>query len=133
MPMFDPTTRILVVDDSASMRSSLIAQLTELGFKDFIEAGNGFLGWEALEKASPPVGMILSDQNMPECTGFELLKRVRAEAKYNSVPFIMVSTEGEKQMIMDAIKIGASNYITKPVELEALKTKLEKTAERFLK
>ncbi len=133
MPMFDLKTRVLIVDDAASMRMTVKNMLTEIGFSDFTEAGNGFLGFDALEKASPPIGLVFSDQNMPECTGLEFLKKVRADAKYNGVPFIMVTSEGEKQMILDAIKAGASNYVTKPVDLEALKTKLEKTAERFLK
>ena len=133
MPMFDAKTRVLIVDDAASMRVTVRNMLAELGFSDFTEAANGFLGFEALEKASPPIGIVFSDQNMPECTGLEFLKRVRADAKYNGVPFIMVTSEGEKQMILDAIKAGASNYITKPVEMDQLKTKLEKTAERFLK
>jgi two-component system chemotaxis response regulator CheY len=63
----------------------------------------------------------------------EFLKRVRADAKFAKVPFLLVTSEGEKQMIVDAIKAGVSNYVTKPVDSESLKKKLEATAEKMSK
>ena len=133
MPMFDPATRVLIIDDASSMRQTVKIILEGFGLKDITEATNGNNGWELLNLANPPIGLILSDQNMPECTGSELLKRVRADARFNKVPFILVTSEGEKQMIVDAIKAGVSNYITKPVDPETLKKKLEATADKFSK
>lgn len=133
MPMFDPATRVLIIDDASSMRQTVKVILEGFGLKDITEATNGNNGWELLNLANPPIGLILSDQNMPECTGSELLKRVRADARFNKVPFILVTSEGEKQMIVDAIKAGVSNYITKPVDAETLKKKLEATADKFSK
>jgi len=131
MPMFDAKTRVLIADDASSMRLTVKAMLNGFGLNDVTEATNGNNAWELLNAANPPIGLILSDQNMPECTGIEFLKRVRADAKYNTVPFLLVTSEGEKQMIVDAIKAGVSNYVTKPVDAEALKKKLEATAEKF--
>ena len=131
MPMFDAKTRVLIADDASSMRLTVKAMLNGFGLNDVTEATNGNNAWELLNAANPPIGLILSDQNMPECTGIEFLKRVRADAKFNAVPFLLVTSEGEKQMIVDAIKAGVSNYVTKPVDADALKKKLEATAEKF--
>ena len=131
MPMFDSKTRVLIADDASSMRLTVKAMLNNFGLMDVTEATNGNNAWELLNAANPPIGLILSDQNMPECTGMEFLKRVRADAKFNGVPFLLVTSEGEKQMIVDAIKAGVSNYVTKPVDADALKKKLEATADKF--
>jgi two-component system chemotaxis response regulator CheY len=68
---------------------------------------------------------------MPECTGLEFLKRVRADAKFASIPFILVTSESEKQMIVDTIKAGVSNYVTKPLDQEALRKKMAAVAEKL--
>jgi two-component system chemotaxis response regulator CheY len=81
--------------------------------------------------ASPPIQLILSDLNMPECTGMDLLKRVRADAKFAKVPFILVTSEAEKQVIVEAVKLGVSNYVTKPLDAEALRKKLEAVADKL--
>ena len=133
MPMFDAATRVLIADDASSMRLTVKAMLNSFGLNDVTEATNGNNAWELLNSANPPIGLILSDQNMPECTGMEFLKRVRADAKFAKIPFLLVTSEGEKQMIVDAIKAGVSNYVTKPVDADALKKKLEATAEKMAK
>lgn len=133
MPMFDAATRILIADDASSMRLTIKAMLNGFGLNDVTEATNGNNAWELLNAANPPIGLILSDQNMPECTGMEFLKRVRADAKFAKIPFLLVTSEGEKQMIVDAIKAGVSNYVTKPVDAEALKKKLEAVVEKMAK
>jgi len=131
--MFDAATRILIADDASSMRLTIKAMLNGFGLNDVTEATNGNNAWELLNAANPPIGLILSDQNMPECTGMEFLKRVRADAKFAKIPFLLVTSEGEKQMIVDAIKAGVSNYVTKPVDAEALKKKLEAVVEKMAK
>ena len=131
MPMFAPTTRVLIVDDAASMRLAIKGIMNGLGFNDITEATNGNNAWELLNSATPPIQLILSDQNMPECTGMEFLKKVRADEKFKSIPFLMVTSEGEKQMILEAVKAGVSNYVTKPVDADMLKKKLESTADKL--
>jgi two-component system chemotaxis response regulator CheY len=130
--VFEPSTSILVVDDAPAMRAALVGMLTELGYSKFIEATNGNNAFSLLE-SNPAIGLILCDQNMPECTGIEFLKKIRAIDRYKAVPFVMVTSEGEKQMIVDAITAGASNYVTKPVTAEILKKKLEGTYSKLKK
>jgi len=131
MAMFPPSTRVLIADDAPSMRMTVKTILNGLGFTDITEAVNGANGWDLLNQASPPIQLILSDHNMPECTGLDFLKKVRADEKFKAVPFLLVTSEAEKQMIIDAIKAGVSNYVTKPLDAAALKKKLEAVAEKL--
>jgi two-component system chemotaxis response regulator CheY len=128
--MFDPQSNILVVDDAVSMRLTIINILKELGFSNFTEANNGKNAF-ALIEGGGKFDLILSDHNMPECTGLEFLKMVRALDAWKKTPFIMVTSETEKGMIVQAVQLGASNYVTKPVTKDALKAKLEATFARM--
>ena len=128
--MFDPKSKILVVDDAASMRMTVMNVLKELGFSDFKEAPNGKAAF-ALIEGGEKFDLIFSDHNMPECTGLEFLKLVRALEAWKKVPFIMITSETEKSMIVQAVQLGANNYVTKPVTKDALKSKLEATFARM--
>jgi two-component system, chemotaxis family, chemotaxis protein CheY len=128
--MFDPQSKILVVDDAVSMRLTIINILKELGFSNFTEANNGKNAF-ALIEGGGKFDLILSDHNMPECTGLEFLKMVRGLDAWKKTPFIMVTSETEKGMIVQAVQLGASNYVTKPVTKDALKAKLEATFARM--
>ena len=77
--------------------------------------------------------MIVSDWNMPNMTGLELLKTVRADAKYKHLPFVMVTAEAEKENIIEAVKAGVSNYVVKPFTGQTLKEKLEKIEQNMTK
>jgi two-component system chemotaxis response regulator CheY len=123
--MFSPETHILVVDDMMTMRKLVSKTCKEIGFTQFTEAADGALAWEALQNASPPIGLIISDWNMPNSTGLDLLKRVRADSRYKGLPFVLVTAEAEKTQIMEAIKAGVSNYVTKPFTPETIREKLE--------
>jgi two-component system chemotaxis response regulator CheY len=125
--MFDRSTVILVVDDAPAFRTLLIGMLSELGYSNFIEAADGNNAFTRLETAATPVGLILCDQNMPECNGIVFLNKIRAIEKYKRLPFIMITAEGEHQLIIEAINSGASNYVTKPVTAHVLKKKLQST------
>ena len=72
------------------------------------------------------IDLIISDWNMPKMTGIELLKTIRADAKYGRIPVLMVTAEAEKEYILQAIQAGVNNYIVKPFTAEILKEKLEK-------
>jgi two-component system chemotaxis response regulator CheY len=128
--MFDPQSKFLVVDDAVSMRMTIINILKELGFSQFVEATNGNNAFSLIE-GGEKFDLILSDHNMPECTGLEFLKKVRALDAWKKTPFIMVTSETEKGMIVQAVQLGASNYVTKPVTKDALKAKLEATFARI--
>jgi len=99
--------------------------LLAMGFSDVIEAGDGLVGWTQLSQSTVPVGLILSDQNMPDCTGLEFLRQVRSSEQHKGIPFIMVTSETDRQVLLDAIKGGITAYLNKPILAEDLKKKIE--------
>lgn len=123
--MFDPKTKILVVDDMLTMRKLVSKFCRDIGFSDITEATNGADAWTAIGAANPPFGLVISDWNMPNGTGLDLLKRVRGDARFAKLPFVMVTAEAEKHQIMEAIQSGVSNYVIKPFTIDSLKEKLE--------
>ena len=115
--------KVLVVDDSAVMRQIIKKNLKELGFSELSEAENGAAG---LKKASEePVDLIVSDWNMPNMTGLEFLKAVRADAGLKRIAFIMVTSEADKEKIMEAVKAGVNQYIVKPFNAIQLEEKIK--------
>ncbi len=116
--------KILVVDDSSTMRRIIKNTLNHLGYKDLLEAEDGVFGWECMTQ-NPDIGVLITDWNMPNMNGLELVKKVRAEQKYADMPIIMVTTEGGKTEVITALKAGVNNYIVKPFTPQVLKEKLE--------
>ena len=123
--MFPPDTKVLVVDDMMTMRKIVSKTLKEIGLTDITEAKDGALAWEAINSAAPPFGLIVSDWNMPNCTGIELLKRVRGDKRFAHLPFLLVTAEAEKHQIVEALSLGVSGYIIKPFTAETIKAKIE--------
>jgi FOG: CheY-like receiver len=123
MPM-DPNIKILIVDDFSTMRKIIRNILTQLGFKNILEADDGTTALEILKKEK--VDLIISDWNMPKMSGLELLKAVRSDENLKDIPFIMVTAEAQKESILEAIKYKVNQYIVKPFTPETLKEKLEK-------
>ena len=115
--------KLLVVDDSSTMRRIIKNTLARLGHKDILEGADGNEGWEALN-ANPDVDMLITDWNMPEMNGLELVKKVRADDRFKDLPIIMVTTEGGKSEVITALKAGVNNYIVKPFTPQVLKEKL---------
>lgn len=115
--------KILVVDDSSTMRRIIKNTLARLNYKDVLEGGDGVEGWEAMN-ANPDVEMLITDWNMPEMNGLELVKKVRADERFVDLPIIMVTTEGGKAEVITALKAGVNNYIVKPFTPQVLKEKL---------
>jgi len=115
--------RMLLVDDSVTMRRIQKTQINGLGITDIIEAGDG---QEALGKlkSNMPIDMVLLDWNMPVMDGMAFLKTVRADASFKDVKVIMCTSESEKSKVVEALKAGANNYIVKPFTPEALKEKI---------
>ena len=115
--------KVLVVDDSAVMRQIIKKNLKELGFSDLSEAEDGAAG---LKKAGEePVDLIVSDWNMPNMTGLEFLKAVRADASLKGIAFIMVTSEADKEKIMEAVQAGVNQYIVKPFNAMQLEEKIK--------
>ena len=130
--MFDPKTRILVVDDMLTMRKIVTKVCKEIGFEDLTLAEDGAKGFSALEAAAPPIGLIISDWNMPNLSGLDFLRKVRADARFSKLPFVMVTAEAEQHQVVEAIKAGVSNYVVKPFTPDQLKEKLEAAHKKFL-
>ncbi len=116
--------KLLVVDDSSTMRRIIKNTLARLGYKDVLEAEHGLAAWQVMKENSD-IEMLITDWNMPEMNGLELVKKVRAEDKYEDLPIIMVTTEGGKTEVITALKAGVNNYIVKPFTPQVLKEKLE--------
>jgi len=123
--MFSPDTHVLVVDDMLTMRKLVTKTCKDLGFTKITDAADGALAWTAIQNAETPIGLIISDWNMPNTSGLDLLKRVRADSRFGKTPFIMVTAEAEQHQIMEAVKAGVSNYVVKPFTADTLKDKLE--------
>ncbi len=120
----DTSIKVLVVDDFATMRRIVKGVLKQLGFNNIVEAEDGSAALEVLKNDT--VGLIVSDWNMPKMTGLDLLKVVRADEKLKGTPFIMVTAEGQKENVIEAVKAGVSNYIVKPFTPETFNEKLAK-------
>ena len=123
MPI-DKSINVLVVDDFATMRGIVKGVLKQIGFTNVIEAENGYLALKELKKED--VGLIVSDWNMPNMSGLDLLKTVRGDEKLKNIPFIMVTADGHKENVVEAVKSGVSNYLVKPFTSETFGEKLEK-------
>lgn len=115
---------VLIVDDSAAIRKILqrVLRQTEMPIGTIHEAGDGLEALALLEKQS--VGLILSDINMPNMDGLEMLAKLKANDAYKSVPVIMITTEGNQNKVMEAVSLGAAGYVRKPFTTEQIKEKL---------
>ena len=115
-------TRVLVADDSSTMRKIILRSLQAVGVSDTTEAADGA---EAVSLFKPgEFDIILTDWNMPGKTGLEVVQEIRAMDA--DVPIIMVTTEAEKGRVMQAIQAGVSDYLVKPFTADTLREKLEK-------
>jgi two-component system chemotaxis response regulator CheY len=116
---------ILVVDDSRIMRNIVKNTFAAMNIPcQFVEASNGKDALVQLEKQA--VDLVLLDWNMPELSGLEFLKRVRAMEKYKALPVIMVTSEAARYNVIEALKNGATDYIIKPVNEKNFREKISK-------
>jgi two-component system chemotaxis response regulator CheY len=115
--------KILIVDDSITIRRIITNALKTVGFTDTIEASNGR---EALEKlTNGKVDFIITDWNMPEMNGLDLIKEVRANPVYSSMPILMITTRGTEHDVVEALQAKVNSYIMKPFTPQELKEKIE--------
>jgi two-component system, chemotaxis family, chemotaxis protein CheY len=120
--------KFLVVDDFSTMRRIVKNVLKQLGYTNVVEAENGNQALTALQKGD--VEFVISDWNMPQMDGFELLSAVRRTESLKHMPFLMVTAEAEQDKVVQAVKAGVSNYIVKPFTPETMKEKLDKIFEK---
>ncbi len=112
-----------------SLRDALRKSLRKMKLGKIYEATDGNHGFEkAISHAEDPDGakfdLIFTDFNMPNCTGLELLKKLRESAHYADTPIFMVTTENEASVVLESIEAGASEYIIKPFDDNTVKTKV---------
>jgi two-component system chemotaxis response regulator CheY len=114
---------VLIVDDQQSMRGICKYILTQLGFKDIVEARSGRDALGKLEKQA--VDLIISDWNMDDIDGLTLLRVIRKHPKTQGLPFIMATGRSDKEQVKEAISFGVNNYIIKPFDAGTLKKRIE--------
>jgi two-component system, chemotaxis family, chemotaxis protein CheY len=119
--------KVLMIDDSRTMRNIQKNVLKTFAECDCVEAGDGLEGLTALA-ANPQFDLILVDWNMPNMDGLSFVKRFREKDK--GTPVIMVTTEAEKQRIVEAIKAGVNNYVIKPFTPDSLLERVKQTLEK---
>jgi two-component system chemotaxis response regulator CheY len=116
--------KVLIVDDMNTMRKLVMRACKEMGFADFTEAADGVIAWQAISGSPKPFDLVISDWNMPNCTGLDLLKRVRTDGRFKSTPFVLLTAETEVSQVQDAIAAGVNGYVLKPFTTDSLRTKV---------
>jgi two-component system, chemotaxis family, chemotaxis protein CheY len=127
----DKNMKILVVDDFSTMRRIVRNLLVELGFTNTLiqEAEDGNAALALLR--SQPIDLVVTDWNMPNMTGIDLLRAIRADASLKSLPVLMVTAENNRDQIIAAAQSGVNGYVVKPFTAVTLKEKLDKIFERL--
>ncbi|MGC2660567.1 MAG: response regulator [Bryobacteraceae bacterium] len=115
---------VLIVDDSAAIRKILqrVLRQTDVPIGEVFEAGDGV---EALNVMNTrKVGLVLSDINMPNMDGLQLLGEIKSKSEWKAIPIVMITTEGSHNKVVEAVNLGASGYVRKPFTAEQIKEKL---------
>ena len=121
--------KILIVDDFPTMRRIIKNLLKDLGFENVDEAEDGAMGLEKLRKGN--FDFVVSDWNMPNMDGLEMLKAIRADPNLSKLPVLMVTAEAKKENIIAAAQAGANGYVVKPFTAATLEEKLNKIFEKL--
>jgi two-component system, chemotaxis family, chemotaxis protein CheY len=129
--MPDPKMKILVVDDFSTMRRIVKNVLKQLGYDNVEEAEDGNQALSKLKAGG--FGFMVSDWNMPNMDGLDLLKSIRADAALKDLPILMVTAEAEKEKVITAIQAGVNSYVVKPFTAEVFSEKMEKIFEKLKK
>ncbi len=127
--MPDYKMKIMVVDDFSTMRRIVKNVLKQLGFENIEEAEDGAQAFAKLKTGG--FGFMVSDWNMPNMDGLDLLKAVRKDPDLKSLPILMVTAEAEKHKVVTAIQAGVNNYVVKPFTVEVFKEKMDRVFEKL--
>ncbi len=127
--MSNKSMKFLVVDDFPTMRRIVRNLLKELGFENVDEAEDGQMALDKLRNGN--FDFVVSDWNMPNLDGLEMLKEIRADATLSKLPVLMVTAEAKKENIVAAAQAGASGYVVKPFTAATLEEKLNKIFEKL--
>ena len=116
--------KILVVDDFSATRTILINQLSNLGYSNTVVSEDGFSALARLKSAL--FDLVVTDLNMSDMSGLDLLKKIRTDSELKHIPVLMITSEDLQGNIVTAIKAGLNDYIIRPFEEHTFKQKLEK-------
>lgn len=134
--MLPDSARILIVDDMIAIRDMVRNHFRSLGYNNIVEAEDGQVALlkliEAVESGNP-FDFVVSDWNMPNMKGIDLLKHVRGHAKIKNTPFVMLTSESEKQHVTDAVLAGVSQYIIKPFSAKMFQDKINSAWQKHKK
>ena len=125
----DKSSKVLIVDDFSTMRKVIRNLLKQLGYENIVEAEDGVIALETLK--SQKIDFVISDWNMPNMNGLELLKEVRADGALAKTPFLMVTAESLKENVVEAVKAGVDNYIVKPFTADVLSEKIAEIEKKY--
>jgi len=120
----DTSMSVLVVDDFATMRRIITNVLKQLGYEKILEAEDGTKALQIME--TEKVDFVITDWNMPQMSGLDLLKAIRASEDKKDIPVLMVTAEAMQENIMKAAQAGVNNYIIKPFDAKTLSDKIAK-------
>lgn len=123
--LIDTSLRVLLVDDFPDMRKSLRMMLSTLGFESVLAADGGIEAIRMIE-AGHVFDLIISDLNMPQMSGMELLKHIRSDHRLAHIPFLMITAEATKPNVIMAARAGVTDFIVKPFSVHELTHKLQK-------
>ena len=123
----DTNMHVLVVDDFATMRRIITNVLKQLGYEHILEAEDGSKALQLME--TEKVDFVITDWNMPQMSGLDLLKAIRASEDKKHIPVLMVTAEAMQENIMKAAQAGVNNYIIKPFDAKTLSEKINKIFE----
>jgi two-component system chemotaxis response regulator CheY len=132
--VFPKETHILVVDDSINIRQIICENLRRLGFvkiETASDANEAFGKLVNYSKGQSPFTLVLSDLNMPGPSGLDFLKQVRESDVFKDLPFILITTESEKQAVIQAAMSGVSGYIVKPFNVDTLAKRLQEAWKKY--
>ena len=116
--------KILIVEDSSTMRRIIKNTINIMGYTDILEAEDGAEAIDILD-INPDINLVITDRKMPNMDGVELVRSIRISDKYSSVPIVMITSEGGKIEVINALKAGVTSYIIKQLTPQVLKDKLE--------
>ena len=125
--MLTKNTKFLIIDDLQTIRRLLRTSLTELGFKNIVDAPDGLEAWNLLNKdgnITAKVDFVIADFNMPRLNGLDLLERIRGTSWGKNMPVIILTSERDRELVSASIIAGVSQYIIKPYTGEILVTKI---------
>lgn len=123
----EKSMKVLVVDDFSTMRRIVKNLLRELGFTNTVEADDGSSALPMLQAGG--IDFLITDWNMPEMPGIDLLKAVRADPVLKDLPVMLITAEANREQIIEAAEAGVNGYIVKPFTAQTLQQKIEKIFE----